>query len=179
MGGNELMTTLGIVLAYVTGLLTRGMADGWRIVFGVPVLLALLQFLGMLTMPRSPRWLLQNDAKDEARQAMRLVFGGDEARAERELANAQEELAAFRRVQSANEGSELATLWRYNAPELLIALAVMVFQQLVGNANVMNYAPIILTNAGMGGQAACCFAQLSVDGGVESGLETRKLCSCT
>ena len=31
---NELMTTLGILLAYVTGLLTRGMAGGWRIIFG-------------------------------------------------------------------------------------------------------------------------------------------------
>ena len=151
---NELMTTLGILLAYVTGLLTRGMAGGWRIIFGVPMLLAMIQFLGMLGMPRSPRWLMKHGWREEARDVFRLILV-DEARVEREMGAVDHELRRQKRAEERllNQGSS-GGLCRSAGPELAVAVAMMVFSQLSGNANVMNYAPIILTKAGMGDSAS-------------------------
>ena len=71
---NELMTTLGILLAYVVGAALAETPGGWRVLYGIPLFLALVQFLGMLTMPQSPRWLLAKGFKNEAREALGYVF---------------------------------------------------------------------------------------------------------
>ena len=157
---NELMTTLGILLAYSAGALADGVAGGWRILFGIPTLLALLQFVGMLGMPRSPRWLMERGWREEARDVFRVILV-DEARVERELSAIEAELRRQRRAEERRKEERRGAgdeggggLCHRAGPELAVAVTMMVFSQWVGNANVLNYAPIILTKAGMGASAS-------------------------
>ena len=51
-------------------------------------------------------------------------------------------------------GKGISVLFRDYLPELRVALCLMMFQQLTGNAIVMNYAPVIFKEAGLNDLAA-------------------------
>jgi SP family arabinose:H+ symporter-like MFS transporter len=67
---------LGILVAYLSnylvGLAQFGAAE-WRWKFGVPALPALLFFLMLFNIPRSPRWLVKKKRVDEAREVLRIT----------------------------------------------------------------------------------------------------------
>ncbi|CAM9860492.1 unnamed protein product, partial [Laminaria digitata] len=63
---NELAISIGMLTAFLTGHLLRDMHGGWRLMFGLASLLAVLQLVGMAFMPLSPRWLVSRGRRDEA-----------------------------------------------------------------------------------------------------------------
>jgi SP family galactose:H+ symporter-like MFS transporter len=84
---NEVMITVGVLVAYAADYAFAGMAGtrltniytvaqvvnrsgGWRWMFGTSGFFAAVQLLGMLFMPRSPRWLYDRGMKEEARSAL-------------------------------------------------------------------------------------------------------------
>jgi SP family myo-inositol transporter-like MFS transporter 13 len=75
---NVLFVTLGQVVAYVVGWLFVELGDektGWRWLVGLGALPAAVQVLVMLIMPETPRWLVAQDRKEEARRVLNKVFG--------------------------------------------------------------------------------------------------------
>lgn len=60
--------------------------DGWRYMLGIALLPALVQFVGFLYMPESPRWLVEHGRREEAYRAL-LQIGGDENKARAECSN--------------------------------------------------------------------------------------------
>ena len=75
---NVLFVTLGQVVAYIVGwaFVQWGNENtGWRWMVGLGALPAGVQFLVMLFMPETPRWLVQVDRADEARSVLNKVFG--------------------------------------------------------------------------------------------------------
>ena len=60
------MITLGILVAAAADVLLVEKDDGWRHAIGLQVVPAALLLLGMLFLPRSPRWLVQQGRAEEA-----------------------------------------------------------------------------------------------------------------
>lgn len=73
---NEACISLGFLLAFaVASLLSYEGSDnsGWRIMFGVSGIVALLQFVGMWDMPESPVWLKERGRHEEYESALRQI----------------------------------------------------------------------------------------------------------
>jgi len=72
---NEACISLGFLLAFAVGgaLSGEGKTDGWRIMFGVSGLVALIQFFGMLSLPESPKWLAERGRHEESEIALRRI----------------------------------------------------------------------------------------------------------
>jgi MFS family permease len=72
---NEACISLGFLLAFgVAHVLTyEGNTSGWRLMFGLSGVLAIVQFVGMRTLPESPSWLQERGRHHEAEEAMRRI----------------------------------------------------------------------------------------------------------
>ena len=75
---NNFFITFGQASA---GLVAAGFAYietiGWRLMLGVAAVPAILQFVGFLFMPESPRWLIRNKRDFEAMKVLQRVRGKD------------------------------------------------------------------------------------------------------
>lgn len=146
----QLAITVGILLAYLSnaGLLNLTgplqtlplLGEVWRGMFGMETLPALLFFGGLLTVPESPRWLIQKGRHEEALQMLGRVNPPDEARQE------AEEI-------SRHSGQEKGTYRELLAPgmrrALLLGLLLPLFSQFSGINAIIYYGPRILTEAGI------------------------------
>ena len=54
----------------------RDTSSSWRICFGLPAAVALLQSLALLPLPESPYWLLKRGREEEARRSFELIYYG-------------------------------------------------------------------------------------------------------
>src|SRR3712207_2605421 len=66
---NQLMITIGILLSYIVGVIFTPI-EGWRWMFGVALIPALILLIGMLRLPESPRWLFEHGQTDKARAVL-------------------------------------------------------------------------------------------------------------
>jgi SP family galactose:H+ symporter-like MFS transporter len=134
----QLLLTFGIVLAYFVDLLFAA-SGNWRGMFAVLYIPALILFLGVWVLPETPRWLIVNNKVDKARKILqRIQFDT----AEKTIREINESLA------------EVKISWRafFSRKFLLpsfIAISIAVFNQLTGINSFLQYAPLILKNAGI------------------------------
>eukprot|EP00562_Extubocellulus_spinifer_P006564 CAMPEP_0178524848 /NCGR_PEP_ID=MMETSP0696-20121128/29861_1 /TAXON_ID=265572 /ORGANISM="Extubocellulus spinifer, Strain CCMP396" /LENGTH=551 /DNA_ID=CAMNT_0020156209 /DNA_START=100 /DNA_END=1751 /DNA_ORIENTATION=+ len=83
---NEASISLGFLLAYVSSYVVTVSVNydqGWRIMFGLSGLIALLQFVLMAGLPESPIWLEENGKMSEAMEALARIQAGSGAEAVR------------------------------------------------------------------------------------------------
>jgi len=155
---NEASISVGFLLAYVCSYgITVSVEndDGWRIMFGMSGLIAVLQWCCMLGLPESPVWLDDQGREAEAKRAMRLIHGPDvaEIAAELELTMGGDGdaggdgQAADRKPDSESrapvphEHSPISHYWR----QFVIAAFLAVSQQFCGHINILNFAPEIFS----------------------------------
>jgi sugar porter (SP) family MFS transporter len=135
----QLAITIGIAVAYWVDLAFADAGLGWRPMFAVAVIPALLLGSGMLRLPDTPRWLASKGRWDEAQAVMDRVAGPQGAA---EMAGIRASLEQERRT-SAREllrpGLRLA---------LLVGAGLAILQQVVGINTVIYYAPTIFRYAG-------------------------------
>jgi MFS family permease len=79
---NEASISLGFLLAFAVGNALSGddegnSDNGWRTMFGVSGLVALVQMIGMRNMPESPIWLEQQGRHEESEAAFRKIRSSD------------------------------------------------------------------------------------------------------
>jgi MFS transporter, SP family, arabinose:H+ symporter len=131
----------GILVAYLSnylvGLAQFG-ANEWRWKLGVPALPALIFFLTLFGIPRSPRWLVKQRRIDEAREVLRIT-GAENY--EHEL---QEIVASINADRSA--GDPLFA-WKYRLP-IFLAVSIGMFNQLSGINAILYYLNDIFAYAG-------------------------------
>ncbi|AFC87566.1 sugar porter family MFS transporter [Frateuria aurantia] len=140
---------VGILIAALVGF---GLQDrwSWRIMIGVAVIPSLGLLLGMTKLPFSPRWLVEQDEIDAARQALMQVR---ETRQE-----VREEIRDIQSIQAEKEQASglgwggLAQAWV--RPALIAGLGVAAFTQLSGIEMMIYYTPTFLSDAGFGHSAA-------------------------
>ncbi|KAL6871563.1 hypothetical protein ACP4OV_014392 [Aristida adscensionis] len=163
---NGLLITAGQFLSYLINLAFTKVRGTWRWMLGVAGLPALLQFVLMLMLPESPRWLYRKDRKREAESIMRRVYPPDEVDAEIEAlrASVEADVAAERSV-----GGLVDTLRKAFGSVVVrrgLAAGVMcqVAQQLVGINTVMYYSPTIVQLAGFASNSTALALSLITSG---------------
>ena len=146
----QLMITIGIVLAFLsdtyfsTYAVIHGVVGGhWRIMLGVLVLPATVMFIGIFFLPRSPRWLMLKDRREEAGRVLHRVRTTPEE-VERELNDIEESL------QLKQNGFSLFAGNKQFRKAVFLGIGLQVIQQLTGINVVMYYAPKIFEIAGFG-----------------------------
>ncbi len=143
VGAFQINVVSGILLGYTSNYLLRLAHLGameWRVMAAVASVPALLLFIFLFRIPRSPRWLASRHRFDEALSVL----------AEVGVAEPQAELAE---IQSALE-TEHATVhepvlrWKYRYP-LFLAITIGAFNQLTGINAILYYVHDIFAAAGV------------------------------
>jgi SP family arabinose:H+ symporter-like MFS transporter len=142
VGCFQINVVAGILLAYLSnylvGLIVPGPED-WRWMLGVSAIPALLFFIMLFTIPRSPRWLAQKSRLEEARHTLRAV--GEE--------DVEGELAEIVRSLDVEHGHGTEPLFqaKYRMP-IFLAVSIGMFNQLSGINAILYYLNDIFAQAG-------------------------------
>jgi sugar porter (SP) family MFS transporter len=136
---NQLMVTLGILVAYIVDWGFAGFSNNWRWMFGVAAIPGAALAIGMYFMPFSPRWLVEKGRDDDAREVLeKYRFDEDDV---------DDEINEIKDV-AEKEFSLRELLGKGVRRMLIVGVALAVFQQIVGINTVIYYAPTILKFAG-------------------------------
>ncbi|KAI4311923.1 hypothetical protein MLD38_036787 [Melastoma candidum] len=148
---NGLLITGGQFLAYLINLAFTHLTGTWRWMLGIAGLPALVQFILMLSLPESPRWLYRQGKVDEARSILEKIYQPNEV---------EDEMQALHESVEAEKADDRATgenifakvKGAFSNPVvrrgLYAGITVQVAQQFVGINTVMYYSPTIVQFAG-------------------------------
>ncbi|KAI7854843.1 general substrate transporter [Circinella umbellata] len=141
---NTLVVTFGQVIAYVINIAFSNVPNGWRYMFGLAGIPALIQLLVMPFLPESPRRMVIVGKPDQAKAALRRVYGDSvsDKFLDREIATIQEE------VELTRSSTYKDFKKRENYHPLFIACILQAAQQFSGFNTAMYYAATILRMAG-------------------------------
>ncbi|XP_039835122.1 sugar transport protein MST6-like isoform X2 [Panicum virgatum] len=155
--GFQLMITLGILLANLINYGADRIAGGWgwRLSLALAAVPAAVITVGSVFLPDTPNSLLERGRPEEARRMLRRVRGTDDVSAE------------FDDLVAAGEASRAVSrpwrdiLRRKHRPQLVMAVAIPLFQQLTGINVIMFYAPVLFKTLGFGGSASLMSAVIT------------------
>ncbi|MBX0296888.1 sugar porter family MFS transporter [Haloarcula nitratireducens] len=146
---NQIAITGGQLVSYVTNFaLARILLDAgltWRVMLGTGVIPAAILLLSIVFLPESPRWLVEQGEKHEARSVLTKIrerddIGGEMSEIERMVDMEEEGLG------------ELLEPWV--RPMLIVGVGLAILQQAVGINAVIYYTPIILEATGFSNLAS-------------------------
>jgi len=174
---NQLNIVIGISLAFFTNylILQLGKSDAewalalkfdehnWRWMLGLETLPAVLYFLGLFFVPRSPRWCIMHGEMKEAFKTISRLTS-------EEVAKQQIKDITLAIDSEANEekGNFLDLFDPSMRLVLTIGIVVAILQQITGINSVFFYAPLIFEQSGLGTDAA--FVQAILVGLVNLGF---------
>lgn len=137
---------LGILMAFLSNYLLNDVGENsWRWMMGVQAIPSVIYILLIITIPKSPRWLLSKFKNEEARKVLQLM--GQEADYEN----------MKREIEIDNNNASLANdtifLKKYRKP-LVLAFLMAFFNQLSGINAFLYYSSRIFQEAGLGESTA-------------------------
>ena len=121
----------------------------WRWMLGVEFFPAILYFILLFFVPRSPRWLYANNMEDEAQQVLESIHGSEQAKVEMETIN--KSISEKDQEKKVGIGELFQPALRYI---LLVGLSLGILQQATGINAVYFYATSIFKQTGIGTDAA-------------------------
>lgn len=145
----QLNVTIGILFANLINYGTSKIHPwGWRLSLGLAGIPAFLLTFGALLVVDTPNSLIERGRLDEGRRVLRRIRGTDNVDAEydeilRASHAAQQVQHPFRNL-----------LKRRNRPQLVIAVAMQIFQQFTGINAIMFYAPVLFNTLGFKNDAS-------------------------
>lgn len=138
----QLFVVIGILAAYAANYGFAKLDNNWHFMLGLPLVFAVFDALLLLSLPESPRWLVQRGRIDDAKRSI-ARYGFDESDAEAILISgnqAQEKSARFVELFKGKMGKVV-----------FLGSMLAFFQQITGINVVVNYAPSILSSIGVAG----------------------------
>ena len=150
---NQLAITIGILVSYLIGLLFVH-TESWRIMFGIAVIPAAVQFIVMSFFPESPRSLINHNKSKEA-LAILTHYRGSKHAAEKEVLEIQKHKEK-RAAQKQSHFKEL--LGKSLRLPLMAGLGITIIQQITGINTIIYYAPTIFQFAGFESNRAAILA---------------------
>ncbi|QDU35349.1 Arabinose-proton symporter [Poriferisphaera corsica] len=149
----QLAITLGIMIAYVAD--TYFSSDAaWRWMFALNLIPAVIAFIFLFFIPRSPRWLVTHNHIEEAQEIFTHTQGKQ---------NVSVELNRMRGEESdMSHAKWSAFLDKKLLKVTLIGMAIMFFQQASGVNIIFFYAPFIFESAGFQSNQSALIATVSV-----------------
>jgi sugar porter (SP) family MFS transporter len=146
---NQLAITSGILLAYLVNFAFSSVPDGWRWMLGVGAIPGAALAIGMLTVPHTPRWLMEQGREDEAREVLKKLRGSDPD------ADIEQEIQDVKEAKEKESSTTIRDLLKPNIrPLIWIGAGLAIFQQFVGINTVIYYAPTILSTTGLTNSAS-------------------------
>ncbi|XP_034697742.1 probable inositol transporter 2 [Vitis riparia] len=145
---NGFLITGGQFLAYLINLAFTKAPGTWRWMLGVAGVPALVQFILMILLPESPRWLFRKGREEEAKAILRKIYPAHEV--ETEIQDLKESVEKEIDEEGSSEKINFIKLWRTKTVRrgLIAGVGLQVFQQFVGINTVMYYSPTIVQFAG-------------------------------
>ena len=144
-GINFTMIALGTLLSYVVDYFLQYLpaSFAWRTMLGVAAVPALILFIGSLRLPGSPRFLINHNRIDEAREVISLVQPKDQI---------ENEIKAIQNIKKAEDQTtnqtKLIKMFTGKYRYLVIAgVGVAAFQQFMGVNAIFYYIPLIVAKA--------------------------------
>jgi len=140
---NQLTIVIGMLLAYLINYLLLTLGDNcWRYMLGAMAIPSILFFVGMLFVPESPRWLLQNGYIEKAKAI--LIRMGNENYASKAL-----EVTKIEEQSIENKRGVFKAI--KNVKRIVIIGSILCFlQQWCGINTIFFYAPDIFAKTGVG-----------------------------
>lgn len=150
VSNNQLAITIGILLAYILDYALINVTNGWRFMLGVPIIFSALNLIFLnLNFPESPRWLIKSGRQEEAHRILQKI--GGESYAEKEMKG----IASSMAYQESNKKVYVKELFKGKlAYVVLLGSLLAAFQQITGINAIVNYAPTIFQQTGVGGDTA-------------------------
>lgn len=160
---NQLNIVIGISLAFFTNylILQLGKSDAewtkmlkigeynWRWMLGLETIPAILYFIGLYFVPRSPRWLIMKGEFDESLKVLTRFEEEEEAR------NDIQKIKESINKEVKKERPKLSEIFDPTVRLVLtIGIVVAVLQQITGINSVFFYAPMIFEQSGIGTDAS-------------------------
>ncbi|CAH1782788.1 unnamed protein product [Owenia fusiformis] len=148
---NNMFITGGqFVASCIDGAFSYDHTDGWRYMLGLAGVPALIQFIGFIFMPESPRWLVIRGKLDKARHVLQLIRGYQSVGKELQQIE-QTSIAAHQAVQEKGQGSVFLEIFRtpHVRKALLLGCCLQMFQQISGINTVMYYSATIIRMSGV------------------------------
>lgn len=160
---NQLNIVVGISLAFFSNYLILSLGDSeanwvkvlgisennWRWMLGVEAFPAVLYFLGLYLVPRSPRWLIMKGREEDAIEVMSKF---------RSVEKSEKDIASIKLSLNQDDGKEKTPVNELLKPAfrlvLIIGLVISVLQQITGINSVFFYAPMIFEQSGIGTDAS-------------------------
>ncbi|CAL5409293.1 unnamed protein product [Camellia sinensis] len=165
---NGFLITGGQFLSYLINLAFTKVPGTWRWMLGVAGLPALLQFILMLLLPESPRWLYRKGREEEAKTILRKLYPEEDVEAE--IQALKESVEAEIQEKGSSEKISLVRLLKTKTVRrgLIAGVGLQVFQQFVGINTVMYYSPTIVQLAGFASNQTALLLSL-VTAGLNAG----------
>eukprot|EP00045_Choanoeca_perplexa_P009769 m.95568 g.95568 ORF g.95568 m.95568 type:complete len:591 (-) comp15022_c0_seq1:135-1907(-) len=154
---NEMGITVGILFAYIVNFAFIETPSGWRYMFGLSVLPALIQGVGMLYLPKSPRWLVMRHRPYDAREALVKLRNLDENAVVDEMHSIEEAV----KLQQSIPLSALLTDKTLRKC-LFIGCTIVLLQQFTGQPNVLYYGSTLFKAAGFKSDRDATLANLFI-----------------
>lgn len=164
---NGFLITGGQFLSYLINRAFTKATGTWRWMLGVAGVPAVVQFVLMLSLPESPRWLYRKNRVDEARAILEKIYPAHEV--ENELNALKLSVEAEKADEAAiGEGMITKVMGAFKNKVvrrgLYAGITVQVAQQFVGINTVMYYAPTIVQFAGFASNSVALTLSLITSG---------------
>jgi MFS transporter, SP family, arabinose:H+ symporter len=151
---NQLFNCIAnLVIFAVSAVITASFAEqwnvdyGWRLVFIIGIIPAVLLLSLLRFIPESPRWLVQQGRMDDAQRSLERLTASE--------SDASASLESIRAALEVEQKPRIGELWepKYRRT-LVITMTVALFQQFTGITAVFYYAPEIFKSAGFGSNSS-------------------------
>ncbi|WP_047247013.1 sugar porter family MFS transporter [Maribacter thermophilus] len=145
VGFYQFSLVFGILIAFVSNFMLSGLGENaWRWMVGVEGIPAIIYTLFVLTVPKSPRWLITQGRTEEAKKVLRTIDPDEDVDAT---------VALIQQDDKNNVSGESIFMKKYRFP-LILAFLIAFFNQVSGINAFLYYAPRIFEEAGLGESTA-------------------------
>ncbi len=153
----QLSIVIGILISFIVGVIIDSLITdvdlSWRVMIGCGLVPAFIFLVGMLKMPDSPRWLIENDMFKRGHEVLLRMMGKYDARD----TFAEIHQAAVRQTDT----SVKAIFSKLIFPVILLGFFLQFFQQSTGINADMYFGPEIFREGGFD-QSASMWAQVAM-----------------
>ncbi|XP_028406379.1 solute carrier family 2, facilitated glucose transporter member 10-like [Dendronephthya gigantea] len=154
---NEIGIVCGLLSAYLVNYMFINTDNGWRYMFGLSGIPALIQGYGIIFLPPSPRWLVCQGQDAKALRVMRLLDHADVV--------PEEAIEKMKDALNLEHKYNICYLFGHHEnmrDRMFVGLGIVFFQQFTGQPSVLYYAPLIFENIGFRSHSAATLATVGI-----------------